>query len=29
MEPMIDHVSKRYKEKQAVSDINLVLTPGE
>ena len=29
MELLIDHVSKRFKDKKAVSDISLELTPGE
>ena len=28
MELLIDHVSKRFKDKKAVNDISLELTPG-
>ena len=28
MELLIDHVSKQFKDKKAVNDINLELTPG-
>ena len=28
MELLIDHVSKRFKDKKAVSNISLELTPG-
>ena len=28
MELLIDHVSKRFRAKRAVSDISLELTPG-
>ena len=28
MELLIDHVSKRFRDKRAVSDISLELTPG-
>ena len=28
MELLIDHVSKRFKDKKAVSNVSLALTPG-